>query len=229
MRWADPAHRLESLAGLARKQFAGRKVDSQPAVAGPHRAWQPLGSPPFSLRRVSALESGEISRRAECASSSRGQRVRAAKLQHSDHLLTLHGRKTGDEIINRLPGLEMIEQTLHRHPRSTEHGRAALHIRIGGNDRGKQVIAHPRESSEVALKDKPPAPCLSAISRQNFWTGGGKRSPDGRSAQPRSFLPRCLLRVVFLPELLGGLVRAVDLTGSRNKREGDQTPVGQAA
>jgi hypothetical protein len=52
-----------------------------------------------------------ISRRAECASSRRCQRVSAAKLQQSDYLLALHCREAGDEIINRLSGLEMIEQT----------------------------------------------------------------------------------------------------------------------
>jgi hypothetical protein len=40
-----------------------------------------------------------------------------------------------EKIIYRLAGLQMVEQRLHRHPRSIEHSRASHHVAVPRNHR----------------------------------------------------------------------------------------------
>jgi len=50
--------------------------------------------------------------------------------QESDHLLALYTREPFKEMLNRIASLQMIEQTLHRHPSTSENRLAAKNLRV---------------------------------------------------------------------------------------------------
>src|ERR1041384_8435445 len=62
--------------------------------------------------------------------SSRLQKFLAGLLQHGDDLVALHAGEAFEEIVNRIAGLQMIEEALHRNARAGKHRRAAEDFRI---------------------------------------------------------------------------------------------------
>ena len=53
--------------------------------------------------------------------------------QHRQHLLTPHARKAFKKIINRIAGLQMIEQALHRHASADKNHNSTQNLRVGIN------------------------------------------------------------------------------------------------
>ena len=55
-------------------------------------------------------------------------------LEHGDHLLAPHARKSFEKLLNRIPSLQMIEEALHWHTRSRKHRLATENLRIMTHD-----------------------------------------------------------------------------------------------
>jgi hypothetical protein len=74
--------------------------------------------------------------------------VLARFLEHGDHLLAAHARKSFEKLLNRIPSLQMIEEALHWHTRSRKHRLAPENLRImthnthGGSVTERRFIAN---------------------------------------------------------------------------------------
>lgn len=67
--------------------------------------------------------------------SGRLQQPLARFLQDGNHLVPPHAGEPLEEIVNRIAGLQVVEEALHRHPRADEHRRAPEDVRVRMNDR----------------------------------------------------------------------------------------------
>src|SRR3990172_5174960 len=59
-----------------------------------------------------------------------GEYFRFHFLEHGQHLRTFHAGKTFEKNFDGIAGLEMVEQTLHRHARTFEYQRTAQYFRV---------------------------------------------------------------------------------------------------
>jgi hypothetical protein len=58
----------------------------------------------------------------------------ADEFKRRDDLLSRHGRKRLQELVQRISGFKIVEEVLHRNARADKDGRAALDVRIAIND-----------------------------------------------------------------------------------------------
>src|SRR5688572_19407685 len=66
--------------------------------------------------------------------SGRGQQLLAKLFQHGNHLLPPHAGESFQKIVDRIPGLQVIEKALYRHARADEDRRPAQNLRVGMDD-----------------------------------------------------------------------------------------------
>lgn len=72
-----------------------------------------------------------------------GSQQVSGELERSDGLLTLHGGKVVEELIQTISGGQVVEEVLHGHPGSAEDGRASEDLWIGLHNRiERRHIAH---------------------------------------------------------------------------------------
>jgi hypothetical protein len=72
-------------------------------------------------------------------SRGRGHEALGCRLEKSDDLLSLDGRETLEEVVNRLAGLEIVEKGLDGHPGAGEHRGSTHHVGVAGEDGGAHV------------------------------------------------------------------------------------------
>lgn len=53
-------------------------------------------------------------------------------------MLARHIGKLHQELVQRIARFEIVEQRLHRHPRTREHGRSAEALRGGGDEGARE-------------------------------------------------------------------------------------------
>ena len=63
-----------------------------------------------------------------------GQQI-SRELEDGYRLFTLHAGKGVEKLVERVPGSQVVEEVLQRHPGSTKDGRASQDLRIAVHDR----------------------------------------------------------------------------------------------
>jgi len=110
---------------------------SNSACAFPSRT--PFLSPPHPIRAADLTSHPASSRPSRQSMHSSRSTLRGDKeflpcfFQDGNHLVPFDGGEPLQEIINRVPGFEVIEKRLDRHPCSFEHGRSTHDPRVNAD------------------------------------------------------------------------------------------------
>src|SRR5918995_1094633 len=138
-------------------------LDDRPACS-----LRPACDPPSSPKK-------RLSLRSRCSSSNKRIHRFRRHLQVGDGLLAGDTRKTFQEILQRVPGGEVLDQDLHRHPSALEHQRPIHHLGVPGN---YLFLSH----------DPEPPPSARWSLDTNFTRRAMPEAPSGKTEVTTSML-----------------------------------------
>lgn len=113
-------------------------------------SWTVLTSWPGKSRR------SRQSRHSSSSSFISGGREQAVPgcLDEANDLRALYGGKADQEIVNGIAAFEVVHQILHRHPGTSENGRATHDFRIGVEDFSQMLFAHAENLTSLRREGK---------------------------------------------------------------------------
>jgi hypothetical protein len=125
--------------------------------------------------------------------------------EESKRLAAFHTRKALEEILQRVPGAEIINEVPHRHPRAPEHWFSAQDLRVSRNEIGLNGQTLP--AMGLVGKSRWAAPCL-VDDKGRVQVQGPGREPAGGVAEgedgvvevyPEDVPHECTARLHTLP------------------------------